>query len=70
MSATIERTASLPYLVLDGRRMIPDYDVLSAKGYDYLAVGGALVKGQLSEDRSTNGSPSQVVTKELMSHEA
>lgn len=70
LSATIERTASLPYLVLDGRRMIPDYKVLSGKGYDYLAVGGALVKGNINENRSTNGNPSQAVTKELMGSDA
>jgi UDPglucose 6-dehydrogenase len=69
LSATIERTANLPYLVLDGRRMIPDYEVLSAKGYDYLAVGGALVQGNINENKSTNGSPSQAIAKELMSSE-
>jgi len=31
-----------PYLVIDGRRMIPDYSSLVEKGYQYLAVGGAL----------------------------
>jgi UDPglucose 6-dehydrogenase len=70
LSATIERTASLPYLVLDGRRMIPDYEVLSAKGYDYIAVGSAFVTGEINENKSTNGSPTQAVTKELISGEA
>jgi len=28
-----------PYLVMDGRRMIANYDYLLEKGYSYLAVG-------------------------------
>ncbi|UCD33768.1 MAG: UDP-glucose/GDP-mannose dehydrogenase family protein [Desulfobacterales bacterium] len=39
LSRTIEETASPPYLVMDGRRMIPDFEDLVAKGYSYLAVG-------------------------------
>ncbi|MDQ4077580.1 MAG: nucleotide sugar dehydrogenase [Chloroflexota bacterium] len=42
LSHIIETTVQPPYLILDGRRMIPDYDALSAKGYMYLAVGSTL----------------------------
>jgi UDPglucose 6-dehydrogenase len=39
LSRTIEQTVKPPYLVLDGRRMIPDYQELTERGYGYLAVG-------------------------------
>jgi UDPglucose 6-dehydrogenase len=39
LSRTIEQTVSPPYLVMDGRRMIPDYTELVERGYTYLAVG-------------------------------
>lgn len=39
LSRTIETTVQPPYLVIDGRRMIPDYDELVERGYGYLAVG-------------------------------
>jgi UDPglucose 6-dehydrogenase len=38
-SRTIEDTVKPPYLVMDGRRMIPDYNELVAKNFSYLAVG-------------------------------
>jgi len=38
-SRTIEDTVKPPYLVMDGRRMIPDYNELVAKKFSYLAVG-------------------------------
>ena len=38
-SRTIEDTVKPPYLIMDGRRMIPDYEELVAKNYAYLAVG-------------------------------
>ncbi len=38
-SRTIEDTVTPPYLVMDGRRMIPDYAELVAKRFSYLAVG-------------------------------
>lgn len=40
LSHTIEQIVKPPYLVMDGRRMIPDYDELVARGYGYIAVGG------------------------------
>jgi UDPglucose 6-dehydrogenase len=39
LSRTIEQTVKPPYVVLDGRRMIPDYQELTERGYGYLAVG-------------------------------
>lgn len=42
LSRTIENTVQPPYLVVDGRRMLPDYEALVAKGYEYLSVGGVL----------------------------
>lgn len=39
LSRTIEETVKPPYLIIDGRRMIPDYQDLVAKQYGYLAVG-------------------------------
>ncbi len=44
LSRTIETTVEPPYLVVDGRRMIPDYDALVDSGYAYLPVGGALLQ--------------------------
>lgn len=41
LSRTIEQAVQPPYLVIDGRRMIPDYQELVAAGYGYLAVGSA-----------------------------
>ncbi|MEJ2166875.1 MAG: nucleotide sugar dehydrogenase [Desulfobacterales bacterium] len=42
-SRTIEDTVKPPYLVMDGRRMIPDYGELVAKNYSYLAVGSMVM---------------------------
>jgi UDPglucose 6-dehydrogenase len=39
ISRTIEETVKPPFLVMDGRRMIPDYEELVSKHYSYLAVG-------------------------------
>ena len=50
-SRTIEDTVKPPYLIIDGRRMIPDYSELVAKDYDYLAVGStALVQRQKQDE--------------------
>ncbi len=46
LSRTIEETVKPPYLILDGRRMIPDSAALVEAGYSYLAVGSPLVKPQ------------------------
>ncbi|MFZ9857544.1 MAG: UDP-glucose dehydrogenase family protein [Roseiflexaceae bacterium] len=42
LSRTIELNTQKPYLIIDGRRMIPDYSELVAQGYHYLAVGSPL----------------------------
>ncbi len=39
LSRTIEETTAPPYLVMDGRRMIPDFEDLVDNKYSYLAVG-------------------------------
>lgn len=39
LSRTIEQIVPPPYLIMDGRRMIPDYNELTERGYGYLAVG-------------------------------
>ena len=39
LSGTIEKCVKPPYLIIDGRRMIPDYEELVARGYGYIAVG-------------------------------
>jgi len=39
LSRTIEETTAPPFLVMDGRRMIPDFEDLVDKKYSYLAVG-------------------------------
>jgi UDPglucose 6-dehydrogenase len=46
LSRTIETTVQPPYLVIDGRRMIPDYNALVRSGYEYLPVGGVLLQPQ------------------------
>lgn len=46
LSRTIEQIAKPPYLVIDGRRMLPDFEALVEKGFQYLPVGGPLLKGK------------------------
>lgn len=55
LSRTIETTVQPPYLVIDGRRMLPDFDALIAKGYDYLPVGGVLLRGAQAQKQYNNG---------------
>jgi UDPglucose 6-dehydrogenase len=43
LSSVIEEQAPPPYLIIDGRRMIPDYREMVAKGYQYIAVGSKLL---------------------------
>jgi len=43
-SRTVEDIVKPPYLVMDGRRMIPDFEEMAAKGYSYLAVGSMVIK--------------------------
>jgi UDPglucose 6-dehydrogenase len=47
LSGTIEQAVKPPYLVMDGRRMIPDYSELVEHGYSYLAVGSSYMAGKV-----------------------
>ncbi len=49
LAHTIQATVEPPYLIMDGRRMIPDYDTLAAAGYDYLPVGGPLLRARAAD---------------------
>jgi UDPglucose 6-dehydrogenase len=55
LSGTIEKTIKPPYLILDGRRMIPDYQELVGRGYDYIAVGSPFLHGVMSKTANVNG---------------
>jgi UDPglucose 6-dehydrogenase len=55
LSSTIERTVQPPYLIMDGRRMIPDHWALVGKGYSYLSVGSQLLTPPQSQAKSGNG---------------
>ncbi|MEM7331501.1 MAG: nucleotide sugar dehydrogenase [Chloroflexota bacterium] len=63
LSRTIEKNCPTPYLVIDGRRMLPDYETLVEKGYDYLAVGGQLLEGKKKSPASQNGKVTEAVTE-------
>jgi UDPglucose 6-dehydrogenase len=65
LSRTIETAAALPYLVIDGRRMIPDYETLVSKGYDYLAVGGIFAEAPARPAHSPNGAVAGQVIQQI-----
>jgi UDPglucose 6-dehydrogenase len=44
LSRSIEQAVKPPYLIMDGRRMIPDFEEMVAKGFTYLAVGSMPMK--------------------------
>jgi UDPglucose 6-dehydrogenase len=44
LSRTIEALVNPPYLIMDGRRMIPDFEDLVLKKFTYLAVGSMALK--------------------------
>jgi UDPglucose 6-dehydrogenase len=50
LTGTIEKLVKPPYLVIDGRRMIADYEALLQRGYDYLAVGSKFLKAKDVQD--------------------
>lgn len=52
ISRTIEQTVSPPYLIMDGRRMIPDFSDLVQNRYTYLAVGSSLLQAEKAESES------------------
>lgn len=49
LSRTIEETVQPPYLIMDGRRMIPDYNDLVKNGYSFISVGGGYLPGAKAE---------------------
>ena len=68
LSRTIETTVEPPYLVIDGRRMVPDYQALTDKGYEYLAVGGVRMMPDMKPFQSDNGTVKPKVVQELEKH--
>src|SRR5690606_7730701 len=52
LSRTIEQTVQPPYVIMDGRRMIPDYSELVNAGYSYMAVGSAFTPGKSQASES------------------
>jgi hypothetical protein len=50
--------------------MIPDFEALVAKGYEFLSVGGMYLKPEKKSVKSENGSVSQAKSRELMSEKA
>jgi UDPglucose 6-dehydrogenase len=48
LTPVILETVKPPYLVIDGRRMISDYQTLVKNGYTYLSVGGRTQLGKAS----------------------
>jgi UDPglucose 6-dehydrogenase len=65
LTRTIEMNAEPPYLVIDGRRMVRDFDSLVEHGYDYLAVGGTLLQNNAEQPKSSNGAAPRRTVKEL-----
>ena len=49
LSGSIDRYLAPPALIIDGRRMIPDFEDLVDKGYDYLAVGSPFLRARASQ---------------------
>lgn len=66
LSRTIEKSVKPPYLIIDGRRMIPDFEALVSKGYEFLSVGGTYLKPEKTADKSKNGSLSEEKSRELL----
>ncbi len=69
LSRTIEKTVKPPYLVIDGRRMIPDYEALVRSGYEYLPVGGTLLRPQKTSPNmrsNEEAAPALSAEKELI----
>ncbi|MCA9963897.1 MAG: UDP-glucose/GDP-mannose dehydrogenase family protein, partial [Anaerolineales bacterium] len=65
LSRTIETATQTPYLVIDGRRMIPDFETLVERGYDVISVGGTHLKGKKASPSSANGLVSSKEVAEL-----
>jgi len=70
LTRTIELNAEPPYLVIDGRRMVRDYEELVERGYDYLSVGGVLLRAEVKPPpNSSNGAAPAKVVKEFEKQE-
>ncbi len=54
LAHTIQSSVKPPYLVIDGRRMIPDFDALVKSGYEYLPVGGVLLTPERLAQKGDN----------------
>lgn len=50
LSSAIQKQVQPPYLIIDGRRMIPDQDELVRAGYDVVSVGGTTRPGMVTEE--------------------
>ena len=53
LSRTIEESVKPPYLIMDGRRMIPDFEMMVKKGYAYLSVGSVVMEGGMTPTSSS-----------------
>lgn len=69
LTRTITMNVEPPYLVIDGRRMVRDYEALVDEGYDYLAVGGALLRPNSKMAKSSNGAASAKAVRALEKQE-
>jgi len=63
LAHVIAQTVQPPYLVIDGRRMIADFDVLVGMGYNFLSVGGPFFAGQSPTNAAANGAQAQPAQK-------
>ena len=66
LSGTIEQVTKAPYLIIDGRRMIPDSKILVEKGYEYISVGSTLESLKLENTPTGNGSPLDSTIREMI----
>lgn len=57
LASTIRQAVKPPYLIIDGRRMIPNPDALVELGYQYMAVGNMLHAPDSIKKKSENGAP-------------
>jgi UDPglucose 6-dehydrogenase len=66
LSRTIEMTAKPPYLVIDGRRMMPDFRTLVENGYQHISVGGTYLKPEdVAIPKSDNGVAEELETEKV-----
>lgn len=51
LTKTIKEIATAPCLIIDGRRMIADYQALIDAGFQYMSVGGTLIKQETTDEQ-------------------